>query len=57
MKLAILLASICGALFLTSCADTSLMTDEDYVRNKGPAPFSPDPMQHIPVPSDRPYGY
>jgi len=57
MKFAIILASVCCALLLGGCADQSLMTDEDYARYKAPAPFSPDPMQHIPVPSDRPYGF
>jgi len=57
MKFAIILAFLCGALLLGSCADQSLLTDEDYVKYKGPAAFSPDPMEHIPVPSDRPPGY
>ncbi|HSP45842.1 MAG TPA: hypothetical protein VLO30_07605 [Chthoniobacterales bacterium] len=42
MKFTVILASICCALLLGSCADQSLMTDEDYSRNKGPAPYSPD---------------
>jgi hypothetical protein len=57
MKFAVTLAFVCGALLLGSCSDQSLLTDEDYYKYKGPAPFSPDPMQHIPVQSDRPPGY
>jgi hypothetical protein len=57
MKFTIILAAICGALVLGGCADQSLLTDEEYYRVKGPAPFSPDPMQHIPEQSDRPPGY
>jgi hypothetical protein len=57
MKFTIILAVICGALVLGSCADQSLLTDEEYYRVKGPAPFSPDPMQTIPQPSNRPPGY
>jgi hypothetical protein len=48
MKLAFLLLSTCCALFLTSCADNSLMTDEEYRQYKGPAPFSPDPAKNLP---------
>ena len=57
MKIFILLAASVVALALGGCADQSLVSDEDYKAMKGPAPFSPDPMQHIPQPSDRPAGY
>jgi hypothetical protein len=57
MKFTIILAAICGALVLGGCANQSLLTDEEYYQVKGPAPNSPDPMQHIPGPSDRPYGH
>jgi len=57
MKLAPLLISLATALLLGGCADQSLVTDEEYVQRKGPAPFSPDPMQHIPEVPDRPPGY
>jgi hypothetical protein len=42
MKIAIILASICCVVLLGGCADQSLMTDEEYVKSKGPAPHSPD---------------
>lgn len=42
MKIAIIFASLACAFLLNSCADQSLMTDEEYRNNKGPAPFSPD---------------
>jgi hypothetical protein len=42
MKVALFLASIACALLLGGCADQSLMTDEDYVKSRGPAPYSPD---------------
>jgi len=57
MKIFILLAAFVVALVFGGCADQSLVSDEDYKAMKGPAPFSPDPMQHIPVQSDRPAGY
>jgi hypothetical protein len=57
MKFTIILAAICGALVLGGCADQSLLTDEEIYKLKGPAPYSPDPMGHIPVPSDRPAGF
>ena len=57
MKFAIILVSICGALFLGGCADQSLMTDEEYRQNKGPAPFSPDYSSVLPNPNTgRPAG-
>ena len=57
MKLAALLFVLSGALFLTSCADQSLMTDEEYQKNKGPAPFSPDFSSVLPDPTTgRPAG-
>jgi hypothetical protein len=57
MKFAIILACVCCALLLGGCSDNSLMTDEEYARMRGPAPFSPDPMQHMPAQSNRPPGY
>ena len=58
MKLALFLAAIFCALLLGGCADQSLLTDEEYAK-RPPAPFSPDPMQHVPDPGqyDRPGGY
>ena len=56
MKIFILLAASVVTLVFGGCADQSLVSDEDYKAMKGPAPFSPDPMQHIPVQSDRPAG-
>jgi hypothetical protein len=57
MKFAIILASICCALLLGGCADQSLMTDEEYVKSKGPAPFAPDFSGVLPDPSTgRPAG-
>jgi len=42
MRFAFFLVALCGVFLLTSCTDTSLMTDEEYRQSKGPAPFSPD---------------
>jgi hypothetical protein len=42
MKIALIFAALACAFLLNSCTDTSLMTDEQYRNNKGPAPFSPD---------------
>jgi hypothetical protein len=50
MKIALVFASLLGGLLLSSCADQSLMTDEDYVKTKGPAPFSPDYTSVLPDP-------
>lgn len=36
------------ALLLGGCADQSLLTDEEYVNRRGPAPNSPDPTRYIP---------
>ena len=60
MKFPLILALIATAGLLTSCADKSLLTDDEYYKMKGPAPFSPDPMQNIPetsTTSNRPAGY
>jgi hypothetical protein len=58
MKLALLSLSICCALLLGSCADRSLMTDEEIDANKKPAPHSPDPIGYIPqTNSNRPPGF
>jgi hypothetical protein len=58
MKKIGLLFLLCGVLWLTGCSDQSLLTDEEYKSIKGPAPYSPDPMQHIPVSqNERPSGY
>ena len=42
MKSGLLVVAICGALFLVSCSDQSLITDEEYYKYKKPAAFSPD---------------
>jgi hypothetical protein len=57
MKVAIILVSLCGALFLSGCESQSLMTDEEYANSRGPAPYSPDPSYHVPTPQQNPYGY
>ncbi len=57
MKIFLVLVASVAALVLGGCADQSLISDEEYKATKGPAPNSPDPMQHIPVPSDRPAGF
>ena len=51
MKSAIILASICCLFVLGGCADTSLMTDEEYVKSRGPAPAPPDFSTVLPAPS------
>jgi hypothetical protein len=56
MKKIGLLFSLCGILLFTGCAASSLITDEEYKEVRGPAPYSPDPMEHIPVAPDRPTG-
>lgn len=57
MKVALILTAIAWALLLGGCADQSLMTDEDYYKNKGPAPHSPDFSRVLPDPSTgRPAG-
>jgi hypothetical protein len=47
MKFAIILASLCCGLVLVGCSDQSLVTDEDYRANKGPAAYSPDPATQV----------
>jgi len=42
MKFALIFATLACAFLLNSCADQSLMTDEEYQKSKGPAPYSPD---------------
>jgi hypothetical protein len=48
MKLLLTLAFVSGALLFGGCADQSLMTDEEYADRRGPAPYSPDPTNHVP---------
>src|SRR5262245_9275494 len=49
----VLIASLIG-LTLGGCSvDRPLLTDEEYDRLHGPAPYSPDPMGHIPQPNSR----
>jgi outer membrane lipoprotein SlyB len=57
MKIFLVLVASVAALALGGCADQSLISDEEYKAVKGPAPNSPDPMGHIPQPSDRPPGF
>jgi hypothetical protein len=45
------------ALLLGGCAEQPLMSDEEYNARHGPAPYSPDPMENIPQPSNRPPGF
>src|SRR4051794_26208168 len=42
MKIALIFTSLCCAFLLSSCADTAMLTDEEYNRSRGPAPNSPD---------------
>jgi hypothetical protein len=57
MKIALIIASLACTFLLSGCADTSLMTDEDYRNSRGPAPFSPDYTSVLPDPSaGRPAG-
>jgi hypothetical protein len=57
MKTALLFATLLTAFLLNSCADQSLMTDEEYQKYKGPAPYSPDFSNVLPDPSTgRPAG-
>ena len=42
MKIAFVFVSLCCALLLTSCADTALLTDEEYNQSRRPAANSPD---------------
>ena len=49
MKIVLILASLCCVFLLNSCADTALLTDEEYKQNRGPAPNSPDfAAQNVP---------
>ncbi len=50
MKFVIILASICCLFVFGGCADNSLMTDEEYVKSKGAAPYSPDFSSVLPNP-------
>lgn len=36
-----------AALFVSGCNEPPLISDEEYNRIKGPAPYSPDPTSHI----------
>jgi len=42
MKIALTFAALACVFLLNSCADQSLLTDEEYRERRGPAPFSPD---------------
>jgi len=48
MKIALLLVLLSGALVLGGCADTSLISDEEYQASKGPAPHAPDFSKTLP---------
>jgi hypothetical protein len=57
MKIALIVASLACAFLLSSCADNSLVTDEEYRAMKGPAAFSPDYSGVLPDPTTgRPAG-
>jgi PBP1b-binding outer membrane lipoprotein LpoB len=57
MKSGLLVAAICGAFFLVSCSDQTLVTDEEYYKYKKPAAYSPDFTSVLPDPSTgRPAG-
>ncbi|MEY2502734.1 MAG: hypothetical protein QOI07_3068 [Verrucomicrobiota bacterium] len=51
MKVALIVTAIACAVLLGGCADQSLMTDEEYVKSKGPAPHSPDFSNVLPTTS------
>jgi hypothetical protein len=57
MKTPFLIIVSVFALLLGGCAEQPLMSDEEYNARHGPAPFSPDPMNKIPQPSNRPAGF
>jgi hypothetical protein len=57
MKILFVLFVSVFALLLGGCAEQPLVSDEEYNARHGPAPFSPDPMAHIPAPSTLPAGY
>jgi hypothetical protein len=44
------------ALFLGSCAEQPLLSNEEYDATHGPAPFSPDYSSVLPQPNTRPSG-
>jgi len=49
MKIIFVFAALCCAFLFTSCADTALLTDEEYKETHGPAPNSPNAAAaHIP---------
>ena len=50
MKFTFVFATLCCAFLLGSCADNSLITDEEYNRSRGPAPHSPDFSNTLPRP-------
>jgi PBP1b-binding outer membrane lipoprotein LpoB len=57
MKIHFLLVASILALFVSGCANDSMMTDEEYdAAHSGPAPGSPDPMAHIQAPQNSPLG-
>jgi hypothetical protein len=49
MKTLFLLFVSVTALILGGCNEQPLISDEEYNRFKGPAPYSPDPTSHLPV--------
>jgi hypothetical protein len=57
MKVAFVFAALCGVFLLTSCADQSLLTDEEYRELKGPAPHSPDYSSVAPTSASRAMGH
>ena len=48
MKMILTLALACSALLIGGCADQSLVSDEEYEKMKGPAPYASDPTRHMP---------
>jgi len=42
MKIVLIFTALCCALLLSSCADTAMLTDEEYNQSRGPAANSPD---------------
>jgi hypothetical protein len=54
MKILFVLFLAMFALLLGGCAEQPLMTDEEYVKSRQPAPYSPDFSSVLPQPNTRP---
>jgi hypothetical protein len=56
MKILFALFVLVFALFLGSCNEMPLVSDEEYEARRGPAPYAPDPTQRLPQQTTRAYG-